>query len=135
MKTAVPENQRAALNSPAAETQMERQFFSVTSPEMRSILLYEPAEALRKLKVPVLALNGSRDVQVAAKLNLPAIAAALAEGGNNDFAIIELPGLNHLFQECRTCAIGEYGELNETFSPRALRVLADWLTTHTGGQD
>jgi hypothetical protein len=43
---------------------------------------------------------------------------------------MELPGLNHLFQECKTCTIGEYGELKETFSLAALRVLGDWLTTH-----
>ena len=46
----------------------------------------------------MLALNGSRDVQVSAKLNLPAIVAALAEGGNSDFTVAELAGLNHLFQ-------------------------------------
>jgi len=135
MKATLPESQRAALSTPAAEAQMERQFASVTSPEIRSILLSNPAEVLRKLKAPVLALNGSRDVQVAAKLNLPAIAAALAEAGNNDFAIMELPGLNHLFQECKTCTVGEYGELNETFSRGALRVLGDWLTTHTAAQE
>jgi uncharacterized protein len=135
MKAALPENQRVALNPPEAEAQIERQFAAVTSPEMRSILLYEPAEALRKIKVPVLALNGSRDVQVSARLNLPAIASALAEGGNNDFTIEELPGLNHLFQECKTCTVGEYWELTETFSPGALRVLGDWLRTHTGAQE
>jgi hypothetical protein len=135
MKVNLSETRRAALDSPAAEAQMERQFMSVTSPEMRSILLSNPAEVLRKLKVPVLALNGSRDIQVSASLNLPAIAKDMTEAGNSDFAIIELPGLNHLFQECRTCAIAEYGELNETFSRRALHVLGDWLTTHTGVQE
>jgi uncharacterized protein len=135
MQAALPENQRAALNPPGAEAQIERQFVAVTSAEMRSVLLYDPAEALHKLKVPVLALNGSRDVQVSAKLNLPAIASALAEGGNHDFTIEELPGLNHLFQECKTCTVGEYGELTETFSPSALRVLGDWLRNHTGAQE
>src|SRR6202035_1957478 len=99
------------------------------------ILLYNPAEVLRKLRLPVLALNGSRDIQVAARLNLPAIASAMAEAGNNDFAIIELPGLNHLFQECITCTIGEYGELRETFSRGALTLLGNWLVTHTGPQE
>ena len=135
METNLPEPERTALKSARVQAQMGRQFESVTSPEMRSILLYNPAEVLRRLKVPVLALNGSRDVQVAARLNLPAIITALTDAGNSDFAVMELPGLNHLFQECRTCEVGEYGELKETFSPGALRILGDWLVTHTGVTD
>jgi hypothetical protein len=67
-------------------------------------------------------------------LNLPAIAAALAEGGNSDFTVVELPGLNHLFQNCTKCTVTEYGELNQTFSPAALAVMGDWLVLHTRGQ-
>ena len=74
-------------------------------PEIRSMLFYDPAATLRKVKVPVLALNGARDLQVIARQNLAVIAAALADG-NNDFAIYELPGLNHLFQKCSKCTIG-----------------------------
>jgi pimeloyl-ACP methyl ester carboxylesterase len=135
MKANLPETQRRALNSPAAVAETNRQFASVTSPEMRSILLYDPAEALRKLKVPVLALNGSRDVQVLAKLNLPAITAALAEAGNSDFTVVELPGLNHLFQSCQKCTVAEYGELDQTFSPTALLVMGDWLVRHTRAEE
>ena len=104
------------------------------SPEMRSMLIFDPAEALRKVKAPVLALNGSRDLQVSPQQNLPAIAAALAEGGNNDFAIMELPGLNHLFQNCTKCTVAEYSELGQTFSPTALLIMGDWVVLHTRGQ-
>lgn len=107
------------------------QFTSVTSPEMRSFIFYDPAEALRKLKVPVLALNGSRDLQVPPQQNLPAIAAALAAARNNDFTVSELPGLNHLFQKCKKCTVQEYAELEETFSPTALEIMGDWLVRHT----
>ncbi len=135
MKAALPESQRNALEDPVAVAAVNQQFASAASPEMRSLILYDPGEALRKLKVPVLALNGSRDVQVSAKLNLPAIAAALAEGGNSDFAIEELPGLNHLFQKCNKCTVSEYGDLDETFSPTALTIMGDWLLRHTRGQE
>jgi pimeloyl-ACP methyl ester carboxylesterase len=113
---------------------MRAQFTAVTSPEMRSFLFYDPAEALHKLKVPVLALNGSRDVQVPPQQNLPAIAAALAAAGNTDFTVSELPGLNHLFQKCNKCSVQEYGELEETFSPVALEIMGDWLVRHTRAQ-
>lgn len=131
MKADLPEPRRSALNSTAAVTEMDRQFTAVASPEMRSILLYQPASVLSKLKAPVLAMDGSRDIQVAATINLPAIASALAQGGNGDFTVVELPGLNHLFQSCQKCTLAEYAELEETFSPTALLVMGDWLLRHT----
>jgi hypothetical protein len=110
---------------------LESQLKSVLAPEIRSFAFYDPAESLRKVKVPVLALNGSRDLQVPPSQNLPAIAAALKAGGNTDFETVELPGLNHLFQTCQKCTVGEYGTLEETFSPKALDVMGEWLARHT----
>ena len=121
-------------SSDASDDVMRAQFKAVTSPELRSFLFYDPSDALRKLKVPVLALNGSRDVQVPPQQNLPAIAAALAAAGNSDYTVSELPGLNHLFQKCNKCAVQEYGELEETFSPTALEIMGDWLVRHTRAQ-
>ncbi len=109
---------------------LESQVKAVLTPEIHSFAFRDPADALRKLKVPVLAMNGSRDVQVPPTQNLPAIAAALAAGGNPDFQIVELPGLNHLFQTCRACTPAEYGTLAETFSPKALGVMGEWLARH-----
>jgi fermentation-respiration switch protein FrsA (DUF1100 family) len=134
MKASLPEAQRKALESPGAAAAANQQFASVTVPEMRSILLHDSGRTLHQLKAPVLALNGSRDMQVSAKLNLPAIAAALAEGGNSDFTLVELPGLNPLFQYCTKCTVAEYGELDQTFSPTALLIMGDWLALHTRGQ-
>lgn len=115
----------------ASDDAVRARFESVSSPEMRSFLFYDPAVALRKLKVPVLALNGSRDLQVPPKQNLPAIQAALTAAGNSDFRVRELPGLNHLFQNCKKCTVQEYAELEETFSPVALEVMGDWLLKHS----
>ncbi len=110
------------------------EFNRILAPEMRSFIFLDPAEALRKVKVPVLALNGSRDVQVPPQQNLPAIVRALTEGANSDFTVAELPGLNHLFQKCKTCAPSEYGDLEETFSPAALEIVGDWIVRHTRAQ-
>jgi pimeloyl-ACP methyl ester carboxylesterase len=115
----------------APDATLDSQMKAVLAPEIRSFAFYDPAEALRKLKVPVLAMNGSRDLQVPPSQNLPAIRAALTAGGNKDFEIVELPGLNHLFQTCQKCTLGEYGTLEETFSPKALEVMGDWLARHT----
>jgi pimeloyl-ACP methyl ester carboxylesterase len=110
---------------------LESQLKSVLVPEIRSFAFYDPAEALRKLKVPVLALNGSRDLQVPPSQNLPAVSAALTAAGNKDFLVMELPGLNHLFQTCQKCTVAEYGTLEETFSPKALEIMGEWLARHT----
>jgi fermentation-respiration switch protein FrsA (DUF1100 family) len=114
---------------------VETQIAQANALPMRSFLLHDPAAALRMVKAPVLALIGERDIQVSPRQNLPAIAAALAEGGNPDFTITELPGLNHLFQTCVACTVAEYGELDETFLATALRIMGDWIVRHTARGD
>lgn len=98
----------------------------------RRFLTLDPCEALRKTKVPVLALNGSLDVQVLAWQNLPPLRAALKEAGNEDVTIEELPGLNHLFQTATTGGGQEYAMIEETFSPVALEKVSAWVRAKTG---
>jgi hypothetical protein len=77
--------------------------------------------------VKVLALNGSKDIQVVASQNLPGIQSALLSGKTKKIQVKELPGLNHLFQTCKTCTVAEYGKLEETISPVALQTITTWL--------
>jgi pimeloyl-ACP methyl ester carboxylesterase len=100
----------------------------VTSPWLYSFLRYDPAPALQKVRVPVLAVGGSLDLQVEPKENLAAIKAALKD--DPDATVIELPGLNHLFQDAATGAPGEYERIEETVSPTALKVIGDWIVAH-----
>lgn len=108
--------------------QAEQQLRAVLSPTIQDLLNYDPGVTLRKLKCPVLAMNGSKDLQVSAKSNLPAIAAALSNGETENWSTVELPGLNHLFQTAKTGAITEYSQIEETIAPLALKTLGDWLT-------
>jgi len=75
----------------------------------------------------VLALNGEKDLQVPPKKNLSAIEAALKKGKNNKVTVKELPGLNHLFQECKTGSPDEYMKIEQTFSPAALEEINQWM--------
>lgn len=127
----MPAAQRTEAQS--AKGVMEAQIASTVTPEFRSILAHDPAPLLRKIKAPVLAMGGSGDLQVSAEQNLPAIAASLAAGGNEDYTVSSLPGLNHLFQRCTVCIPTEYATIDETFSPLALDVLGDWIARHTQG--
>ncbi len=93
----------------------------------RYFIKTDPAIFWKKVRCPVLALNGEKDLQVAADDNLNAIEKAVKSGGNNSVRIIKLPGLNHLFQHCRTGLIAEYGEIEETVSPEVLKIMSDWI--------
>ncbi len=104
---------------------------AILSPWMRYFVTYDPAPALEKVKCPVLVMNGEKDLQVPPKLNLPAIEAALKEGGNKDYTIKLLPGLNHLFQTCTTGSPSEYSAIEETMAPLALKTMGDWIVAHT----
>ncbi len=71
--------------------------------------------------------NGDKDLQVASKPNLKGIETALKAGGNKDFKIVEMPNMNHLFQTSSTGNIAEYGQLEETFSPKVLELMKNWI--------
>ena len=121
-------NDSQALNS--SDQAVEQEIKQVLSPWFRYFVSYDPRPALMKLKQPVLAINGSKDVQVAPKENLAAIEAALKAGGNKDYVVKELPGLNHLFQTANTGGVIEYAKIEETISPSALSVMGDWILAH-----
>jgi len=118
---------RAKLANKVPEAQLGAQIHEITSPWFRYFLSYGPAPTLEKVKCPVLAINGEKDLQVPPKQNLPAIRKALEAGGNKNFEIDELPGLNHLFQTAKTGAPSEYADIEETMSPVALEKIANWI--------
>ena len=103
----------------------------VTSLWMLYFIKYNPAPTLSKVKCAVLAVNGQKDLQVPASVNLPAIEKALKKGGNTHVTIREFPNLNHLFQECKTGVPSEYAEIEQTFSPIALEQITRWIQNQT----
>lgn len=101
---------------------------AVTNPWFKYFIQFDPQSYLTKLrKVKVLALNGSKDIQVISQQNLPAVRNSLIEGRTKRFDTKEMPGLNHLFQTCIKCSVAEYAELQETIAPVALQTITDWL--------
>ena len=92
------------------------------------LIRYDPRMALSKISCPVLALNGTYDLQVPSKENLEAISGILEENGNDKYEIHELEKLNHLFQECESGLPQEYGEIEQTFSPTALDIIGAWIS-------
>lgn len=116
---------------PAASQEAKNIENLIMNPWFRYLLTLKPEETLRKVKQPVLAINGSLDLQVSAKENLPAIEKALKAGGNKDVTVDEMPGLNHLFQTAKTGSPMEYATIEETMSPVAMKTISDWVLAHT----
>jgi uncharacterized protein len=96
-------------------------------PWLRYFISTEPSQFWQKVKCPVLVLNGEKDIQVNAGLNIQGIKNALARAGNEQVKTMILPGLNHLFQHCTSCSFQEYKELEESFAPEVLEIMEKWL--------
>lgn len=120
-----------ALQSPenqaGGDDGLDAQVKAVTSNWFRYFLDYDPRPALRKVKVPVLVLNGELDLQVIADQNIPEIEKALKEAGNPDVTIRRLAGLNHLFQPAQTGSPAEYAASEITMGPAVLDLVAKWI--------
>ncbi len=97
----------------------------------RYFVTFDPRASLAKVKVPVLALNGENDLQVASKENLDLIAAGLKAGRNKDVTVTSFPKLNHLFQTSQTGSLTEYEKIEETISPQVLETISNWVLKHT----
>lgn len=102
----------------------------ISTPWFAYFLRYDPVPNLARIRAPLLALNGSLDLQVPADDNLEAVRAATT--GNPDVTIVKLDGLNHLFQHAETGGVGEYMTIEETFAPEALDLMANWINQRFG---
>ncbi len=118
-------------NSPLApyitDAMIEQQLGLLKSEWLLNFIRTDPKDFLEKTKCPVLVLNGSKDFQVLPKINLDAIKNGLEKAGNKDVTIMELEGLNHLFQTAETGSLQEYSKIKETFSPVALNIIKNWI--------
>ena len=114
------------------EETINREIQRLMDPWLRFFISHDPQETLREVNVPVLALAGAKDQQVAPDTNQAAIAQALNAGDNPDVTVRTLDGLNHLFQTATTGAPSEYGRIEETFDPAAIDVIGNWIDEQVG---
>jgi pimeloyl-ACP methyl ester carboxylesterase len=122
----LPEAERRSLGD-NPEAFVDKQVDVALTPWFRFFLAYDPRPALIHLRIPVLALNGERDLQVSADLNLPEIGKALKIAKDPDVTLRRLPNLNHLFQHATTGDIAEYAKSEETISPEVLDIVTRWI--------
>jgi alpha-beta hydrolase superfamily lysophospholipase len=109
------------------ENEAELMYNQLTSSWFTTFITLEPSVYLSKVTCPVLALNGTKDLQVPCDKNLEAIKTIVTQNGNKNVTTIPLKNLNHLFQKSKTGSPAEYAELKEPFSPKALKIIGDWI--------
>ena len=105
----------------------EDALLSQLTPEIVSLLRFDPAAYYPRIECPVLALNGEKDVQVVASPNLEGIRSGITANGNDRVTVKAYLGLNHLFQPAETGLPTEYGEIEITFSGEVIQDIADWI--------
>jgi pimeloyl-ACP methyl ester carboxylesterase len=115
----------------ALKLAIAQQIQAVQSPWFRYFLTYDPRPALLKLTCSVLAIYGSKDLQVEPAQNMPVMEDAFRTSKHPDWLVKELPGLNHLFQTANTGSVNEYAQIEETMSPAALELIGNWVAAHT----
>ncbi len=94
-------------------------------------ITFDPAKFIPKIKAPILALNGDKDLFVACQDNLSNIEKLAKEGGNKDVTTVVVPDVNHLFLACQECTPAEYSKLKKAFPPQVLTTIGDWIVNHT----
>lgn len=99
------------------------------SPWMFYFLKYDPAPAIREVTIPALILNGTMDKQVVSSQSLPVFRQIAEERGRDNMKIVELEGLNHLFQHAKTGLPTEYGTIEETISEEVLKLMLDFVNS------
>lgn len=93
----------------------------------REYFAYDPLAAIRKVKQPILILQGERDRQVA-QSHAALLAAAARDAGNTRVTVKVFPTLNHLFLPSKTGSFSEYSHLETTEVPDAvLAAIAEWV--------
>jgi alpha/beta superfamily hydrolase len=119
---------RSSQEVPNAESLSQQTIDQYGSPWMHFFINYDPADSWSKIEnTPVLAINGTNDLQVEAGQNLKAIENSLKEAGNKDVTTMKIHGLNHLFQQSSTGKISEYGKIEETFNVSVLKLMTEWI--------
>ncbi len=110
---------------PIADSQIDGFVDELYTPWMRAFLAHDPASSLKAMTMPVLVLNGDKDLQVLADSNVGGLRKSLAHNPKARFVVLK--DHNHLFQRAKTGLPQEYGQIEETLSPEFLQTVTEWL--------
>ena len=99
------------------------------TPWFRSFLTFDPADVMRKVRQPVIIVQGALDRQVPPHHADRLGELARARKREVSVEVVRLDGINHLLVAATTGEVDEYAELaGKTVSSDLLSVLTDWLS-------
>lgn len=107
----------------APSSKVDEMVTMLLSEPYRELVSHDPQPYMRRVKCPVLAINGDNDMQVDALQNLPAIAAAIPHS-----VVKEYPNINHLMQPCDEPTL-MYSEIDTTIDNQVLKEIHSFLLT------
>jgi pimeloyl-ACP methyl ester carboxylesterase len=110
-------------NNEEARRAYKAALMQYASPQIQSLLNYDPAKMIEKIECPVLAIYGEKDLQVPAAMNIESLQAY----GKSNITTKKYPDLNHLFQHAKTGLPAEYESIEETISTEVLQDIVDWI--------
>jgi dienelactone hydrolase len=94
---------------------------------IREYFSYDPLPTIRKVKQPILILQGERDRQVD-QSHATLLANAARSAGNTRVTVKVFPTLNHLFLPSKTGSFSEYSHLETNAVPReVLDAIMSWV--------
>jgi pimeloyl-ACP methyl ester carboxylesterase len=101
----------------------------INNPWGEQFIKFKAEDCLKKIKVPILAINGGADIQVPPIENSVGFQKGFSKKTAADprTKAIVVESLNHLFQRCEKCTVIEYGDLEETFNVEVLNIMTDWV--------
>jgi len=114
------------------KNQIEAIAKQLSIPWLADFIRHDPKPYLENVKCPILALNGTLDLQVPSEVNLAAIRKAADVSGNTNVTTISLKKLNHLFQKGKTGLPDEYQNIAKTISPKVLKLMRKWILKNSG---
>ena len=97
----------------------------LVSPWFFTFVQFDPKPYIKKMRCPVLAIGGEKDLQVDATANNTLFSKYLKKNPKHQFVIV--PGANHLLQPCTTGSPNEYGKIEETMKTDVLDLITRWL--------
>jgi dienelactone hydrolase len=96
-------------------------------PWIKEFWTYDPLITIRKVRQPILILQGALDRQITAE-QATMLEQAAQGAGNKDVTMRLFPNLNHLFLLAKTGAFSEYSTLEtNVIGDDVLKTLGDWL--------
>ena len=97
---------------------------TMSSPWYYELFRIDPKKHIKKIKTPLLAISGEKDLQVEGSVTLQNMQNYLKKKTSNCFKL--MPDLNHLLQPCSTGNLDEYGNIETTIAPEVLGIILQW---------